>query len=107
VCMCVCVCARVCWRRMASCVVAASLAPLLLGSVMSHTSPRCRRCCRASLLPNAPGTEMGLHVTSHTFIDPEVLLDEFEKSADLLTHGLTCEWASHACQRHTLDGSAP
>jgi hypothetical protein len=50
---------------------------------------------------------MGLHVTSHTFIDPEVLLDEFEKSADLLTHGLTCEWASHACQRHTLDGSAP
>jgi hypothetical protein len=40
---------------------------------------------------NHTGTEMGLHVSSQTFIDPEVLLEEFALSADMLTHGLVCE----------------
>lgn len=47
---------------------------------------------------NPPGTEMGMHVTSHTFIDPEALLAEIEQSADLLTHGLTCERGERVLQ---------
>jgi hypothetical protein len=35
---------------------------------------------------------MGMHVTSQTFIDPEALLQEIEQSADMLTHGLVCEY---------------
>lgn len=34
------------------------------------------------------GHDMGMHVNSHTFIDPEVLMQEIELSADMLTHGL-------------------
>lgn len=34
---------------------------------------------------------MGMHVSSHTFIDPEALLEEITQSADMLTHGLVCE----------------
>ncbi|KAF8055392.1 hypothetical protein HT031_006759 [Scenedesmus sp. PABB004] len=32
--------------------------------------------------------EVGMHSNSHTFIDPEVLLQEVERAADMLTHGL-------------------
>lgn len=37
------------------------------------------------------GTDMGIHVNTHTFIDPDVLLKEIEMSADMLTHGLVSE----------------
>lgn len=35
---------------------------------------------------------MGMHVSTHTFIDPEALLEEITQSADLLTHGLVCKY---------------
>lgn len=38
------------------------------------------------------GHEMGIHTNVHTFIDPDVLLEEFETSADMLTHGLIGKW---------------
>lgn len=34
------------------------------------------------------GTDMGIHSHSHTYIDPDVLMQEIEMSADMLTHGL-------------------
>jgi hypothetical protein len=37
------------------------------------------------------GTDMGIHTHSHTFIDPDVLMQEIELSADMLTHGLVSE----------------
>lgn len=38
------------------------------------------------------GTDMGIHSHSHTYIDPDVLMQEIEMSADMLTHGLVSEW---------------
>eukprot|EP00879_Flechtneria_rotunda_P030256 GHRR01032864.1.p1 GENE.GHRR01032864.1~~GHRR01032864.1.p1 ORF type:complete len:252 (+),score=57.93 GHRR01032864.1:312-1067(+) len=59
-----------------------------------HKATRCR--CEAVVdVPQGwdySGTDMGLHVNSHTFIDPEALLEEVEKSADFLTHGLVSEY---------------
>jgi hypothetical protein len=37
------------------------------------------------------GHYLGMHVNSHTFIDPEVLMQEIELSADMLTNGLVSE----------------
>lgn len=37
------------------------------------------------------GHDIGMHVHSHTFIDPEVLMGEVELAADMLTHGLVSE----------------
>lgn len=58
-------------------------------------SARYQHCFLSAACLVLAGTEMGMHVTSQTFIDPEALLQEIEQSADMLTHGLVCECCGH------------